>query len=142
MGLIIGDNLGIHSITGFVESFSATHVCRMCKIEKKEMKKQCYADENLLRNLEQYHLDVIEGNVSDSGVKEACVWHDVLGFSVLDQIGVDIMHDLLEGVCKYDYEVEEEINDSVFIYYNDLASYIPNHICTMPNGNKYITVRG
>ncbi|CAI6369501.1 unnamed protein product [Macrosiphum euphorbiae] len=102
LGLIIGDNLGIHSITGFVESFSATHVCRMCKIEKKEMKKQCYADENLLRNLEQYHLDVIEGNVSDSGVKEACVWHDVLGFSVLDQVGVDIMHDLLEGVCKYD----------------------------------------
>lgn len=66
------------------------------------MKKQCYADENLLRNLEQYHLDVIEGNVSDSGVKEACVWHDVLEFSVLDQVGVDIMHDLLEGVCKYD----------------------------------------
>ncbi|KAE9543677.1 hypothetical protein AGLY_002073, partial [Aphis glycines] len=102
LGLIIGDNLGIHSISGFVESFSATHVCRMCKIEKKEMKKQCYADDNLLRNLEQYHLDVIEGNVSDSGVKEACVWYDVLSFSVLDQVGVDIMHDLLEGVCKYD----------------------------------------
>jgi len=66
------------------------------------MKKQCYADENLLRNLEQYHLDVIEGNVCNSGVKEVCVWHDVLGFNVLDQVGVNIMHDLLKGVCKYD----------------------------------------
>lgn len=44
----------------------------------------------------------IKGDVSNSGVKEACVWHDVLGFNVLDQVGVDIMHDLLEGVCKYD----------------------------------------
>lgn len=40
--------------------------------------------------------------MSNSGIKEACVWHDVLGFNVLDQVGVDIMHDLLEGVCKYD----------------------------------------
>lgn len=39
-------------------------------------------------------------------------------------------------------EVEEEINNSIFIYYNDLTSYTPNHICTMPNGNRYITVRG
>ncbi|KAE9543676.1 hypothetical protein AGLY_002072 [Aphis glycines] len=38
-------------------------------------------------------------------------------------------------------EVEKEINDSIFIYYNDLASYTPNHICTMPNGNRYITVK-
>jgi len=40
--------------------------------------------------------------ITNSGVKEACVWYDVLGFNVLDQVGVDIMHDLLEGVCKYD----------------------------------------
>jgi len=38
-----------------------TYACRICKIEKGEMRKQCYADENLLRNLEQYHLDVIKG---------------------------------------------------------------------------------
>ncbi|KAF0706641.1 SAM domain-containing protein, partial [Aphis craccivora] len=89
LGLIIGDNLGIHSITGFVESFSSNYPCRMCRSNKFEIKKQCYADTSLLRNLEQYHLDVVENNISNSGIKEACV-------------GVDIMHDLLEGVCKYD----------------------------------------
>lgn len=102
LGLITGDNLGIHSITGFVESFSSNYVCRICKVKKGEMRRQCYADESLTRNVEQYHLDVIEGDVSNSGIKEICVWHDVLGFNVLDNVGVDIMHDLLEGVCKYD----------------------------------------
>ncbi|XP_022159932.1 uncharacterized protein LOC111028782 [Myzus persicae] len=37
-----------------------------------------------------------------SGIKDVCVWHDVCGFNVLDQSGMDIMHDLLEGVCKFD----------------------------------------
>jgi len=102
LGVIIGDNLGIHSITGFVESFSSNHPCRVCNIKKEELRKQCYADDNLLRTVEQYNIDVNEGDVSNSGVKEKCVWHDVIGFNVLDQVGVDIMHDILEGVGKYD----------------------------------------
>lgn len=56
----------------------------------------------MLRTVEQYNIDVNEGDVSNSGVKEKCVWHDVIGFYVLDQVGVDIMHDILEGVGKYD----------------------------------------
>lgn len=66
------------------------------------MRKQCYADDNLLRTVEQYNIDVSKGDVSNSGIKEKCVWHDVIGFNVLDQVGVDIMHDILEGVGKYD----------------------------------------
>lgn len=66
------------------------------------MRKQCYVNKHLLRSWEQYNLDVIENDVSKSGIKEACIWHDEQSFRVLDQVGVDIMHDLLEGVCKYD----------------------------------------
>lgn len=66
------------------------------------MKKQCYVDESLIRRVEKYNLGVSEGNVSKSGISKSCVWHDVQGFNVLDQTGVDIMHDFLEGVCKYD----------------------------------------
>ncbi|CAI6375121.1 unnamed protein product [Macrosiphum euphorbiae] len=90
LGLIVGDNLGIHSITGFVESFSSNYPCRVCEIRKED------------RSLEQYNLDVLECNVTTSGIKDVCVWHDVCGFNVLDQSGMDIMHDLLEGVCKFD----------------------------------------
>ncbi|XP_022166134.1 uncharacterized protein LOC111030773, partial [Myzus persicae] len=102
LGVLVGDNLGIHSITGFVESFSSNYPCRVCKMRKDEIKKQCYVDKTMLRTVEQYYFDVIEGNVSDSGIKEGCVWNNVQGFNVLDQVGMDVMHDILEGVGKYD----------------------------------------
>lgn len=102
LGLILGDNLGLHSITGFVESFSSNFPCRMCKVSKEVMIKQCYVDEKLTRQIDNYNFDVIENNMSNSGIKELCVWNDVKGFKVLDQVGVDLMHDLLEGVIKYD----------------------------------------
>ncbi|XP_050058270.1 uncharacterized protein LOC126550517 [Aphis gossypii] len=102
LGLILGDNLGIHSITGFVESFSANYPCRMCKVHKDIMRKQCYVDETLIRQVDDYNFDLIENNVSSSGVSGICVWNDVRGFKIFDHVGVDMMHDLLEGVMKYD----------------------------------------
>jgi hypothetical protein len=102
LAIILGDNLGIHNITGFVESFSANYPCRICKVRKEVMEKQCYADESLMRTVEQYNIDVLEGDISNTGISESCVWHDVQGFQVLDQTGINIMHDFLEGVCKYD----------------------------------------
>lgn len=66
------------------------------------MRKQCYVHEELMRHIEDYNVDVVENNVSNSGITGVCVWNDVRGFKVLDQVGVDMMHDLLEGVIKYD----------------------------------------
>lgn len=34
--LILGDNLGINSVIGFQESFSANHFCRTCVLDKKK----------------------------------------------------------------------------------------------------------
>ncbi|CAI6359118.1 unnamed protein product [Macrosiphum euphorbiae] len=118
LGLIVGDNIGVHSITGFVESFSSNYPCRMCKIKKEDMRKQCYVDMTLQRSWEQYTSDVSEGDVTRIGIKEACVWHDVKSFKVLYQVGVDIMHDLLEGVCKYD------MSFLIFYYDNDLKLFL------------------
>lgn len=36
LGLILGDNLGLHSILGFVESFVANYHFRFCKTHKKQ----------------------------------------------------------------------------------------------------------
>lgn len=38
---------------------------------------------------------------STTGLKEKCVWLSVKNFSLFEQVGVDIMHDILEGVAKY-----------------------------------------
>lgn len=34
LGLVIGDNLGVHEMLGFSESFNTLHFCRFCKIKK------------------------------------------------------------------------------------------------------------
>lgn len=36
--LILGDNLGLHTITGFVESFSSNFCCRICTMNKENIK--------------------------------------------------------------------------------------------------------
>ncbi|XP_060870180.1 zinc finger MYM-type protein 6-like [Metopolophium dirhodum] len=51
----------------------------------------------MLRSWKQYNFDVSEGGITRSGIKGACVRPDVKSFRVLDQVGVGIMHDLLEG---------------------------------------------
>ncbi|CAH0721225.1 unnamed protein product, partial [Brenthis ino] len=102
LAVILGDNLGIHSLIGFSESFSGNFPCRICKIHKKNLKYAHECDHELYRTMEQYLTDLDIRDVTTTGIKEECVWHDVDGFSVIDNVGVDIMHDLLEGVCKYD----------------------------------------
>ena len=34
---LVADNLGTHSIGGFVESFSSTHVCKFCLGERSQL---------------------------------------------------------------------------------------------------------
>lgn len=110
LGLILGDNLGIHSITGFTESFSSNLCCRICTIAKADMKIQCYENKNLLRHHEQYFIDLEKNDLPATGLKEKCIWLDIKDFNLFDQIGVDIMHDMFEGCAKY-------IISFILIYY-------------------------
>jgi len=48
--IIIGDNLGLHSILGFIKSFSAIICCRFCKISKDMSPKLCSEDASILRD--------------------------------------------------------------------------------------------
>lgn len=101
LALILGDNLGIHSLTGFIESFSANFSCRVCKVSKGILKQQCYEDVTLLRDADGYKADLNLNNASLTGIKDRCVWLDVKSFDLFQQIGADVMHDVLEGVAKY-----------------------------------------
>ncbi|XP_060855137.1 uncharacterized protein LOC132932792 [Metopolophium dirhodum] len=67
LGLILGDNLGLHSITGFTESFSSNFPCRICTVRKEHMWVQCYEDKSLLRHTEQYYAQLSHNDVSATG---------------------------------------------------------------------------
>ncbi|EZA62952.1 hypothetical protein X777_11968 [Ooceraea biroi] len=58
--------------------------------------------ENPFENLDTEDRDVIVSNVSNTGIKELCMWNDLASFNVTKNPTVDIMHDLYEGICRYE----------------------------------------
>lgn len=62
LALIIGDNLGLHSILGFTESFMANYPCRFCKCSKIECNYQTVQNDNELRNEDNYSSDIVMNN--------------------------------------------------------------------------------
>jgi len=102
LGLILCDNLGLHSILGFTESFVARFPCRFCKSPKLDCHNQVTQIDGMLRNKINYHEDISINNITLTGLKELCVFNQINSFHVTQNFAVDIMHDILEGVCKYD----------------------------------------
>ncbi|XP_066589332.1 uncharacterized protein [Prorops nasuta] len=99
--LIIGDNLGLNQVLGFVESFKANYFCRICKMTYEETCTCVKEDLSKLRLTRNYEGDVTLADIDKTGIKEACVFNQVNGFHLLDNVTVDAMHDILEGVCSY-----------------------------------------
>lgn len=70
----------------------------MSKIISKTL---CTEKSELLRTKESYSLDIEQNDASVTGLKESCVWHAIDNFHFTQNIAVDIMHDVFEGVCNY-----------------------------------------
>lgn len=52
LSLLMGDNLGVHAMCGFVESFRANYTCRVCKIHRNVSLTTCLEDESSIRTRE------------------------------------------------------------------------------------------
>lgn len=88
LALIIGDNLGLHGILGFVESFSAEKCCRFCKVSKDISRKLCSEDVNALRDNVNYAEDIAINNVTISGIKENCAFNVLTSFHATEIIAL------------------------------------------------------
>lgn len=105
---IAGDNLGSHSIGGFIENFSCSeYLCRYCEITRHEFQS---VDPNACgpqRTPEGYDSAVADLQAQDSahikGIKVNSVFNDLKYFHVC-QPGLPpcIGHDIFEGVLSYD----------------------------------------
>lgn len=102
LAFVVGDNLGLNTYLGFSPSFNSNFYCRACKRNKSQMQSDIKEYENSLRNIENYITDVIINNEKLTGIKENCVFNEIDSFHVTYNFYFDIMHDLFEGVCKYD----------------------------------------
>lgn len=72
---VIGDNLGLNSMLGYVESFTANYPCRLCKLPRDKFGETLFEQECLLRTRESYDRDVLEQNPSETGIKSQCVYN-------------------------------------------------------------------
>lgn len=109
---IIGDNLGLHSIFGFSESFNCLVPCRFCLCSKTDCCKNV-SQNNFKMRTEQTHVsNTVNRHVTTSGIKEECMWNKLSSFHVVYDYSVAIMHDVLEGVCNFD--ISQLLN--VFVY--------------------------
>lgn len=107
---ILGDNLGSHTIGGFVENFSkAKHMCRFCLTEKKDM----FVESNLtgtfeLRKKSNYDRSLTILSQDDTlivheGVKFDSLFNRLRYFHVCAPgLPPCLGHDLFEGVVSYD----------------------------------------
>ena len=109
---VTGDNLGLHGLLGFVESFSATYCCRFCLTDKSELQSVFSEDHPGLslrsKDLHIEHIRVIQENPalkSTFGVKRDFPLNSSQFFHSSNNCAVDIMHDLLEGVVQYELKL-------------------------------------
>ncbi len=101
---VVADNLGAHSIAGFLENFSGKYTCRFCtaeneNIQTKEVKSGAFCVRS--EDIHNSHLKAIKENSVSShfGVKRKCVLSENLSyFSVTQSFPPDIAHDLFEGI--------------------------------------------
>lgn len=102
LGVIVGDNLGLNTILGFVQSFNAKRYCRICTRCKNDMQKDCCEEPEYFRNKDNYVKDLLANNFTETGIKSLCIFNELRSFHVTDNIYFDIMHDIYEGVGVYD----------------------------------------
>lgn len=53
------------------------------------------------RNITNYNTDLIIDNSSNTGIKSECIFNELESFHFIENIHLDIMHNLDEGVSKH-----------------------------------------
>lgn len=99
--MILGDNLGANAMCGFVESFSNAHCCRICYAGPDDIHCSAFEDDKMLRTVQKYENDIKYLDYRRSGIKELCVFNELIDYHVIENSTVDCMHDVFEGICNY-----------------------------------------
>lgn len=98
---MLGDNLGLNQVLGFVDSFHSDYSCRVCKVTAAEPCNLVSEMKDRIRTADDYEKDISKKDMPQTGLKESCIFNKVGGFNVVENISLDCMHDVLEGVGSY-----------------------------------------
>ncbi|CAI5668325.1 unnamed protein product [Oreochromis niloticus] len=128
---ITGDNLGMHTILGFTESFSARHFCRLCLVDKDDAQNVYDEDDPKIilrgKDLFEMHCNELQSEpqkLSVFGLKHNSTLNNLQFFHVCHNFSLDIMHDILEGVAQYEIKLLMEYLSENVLSKNDLLSRV------------------
>jgi hypothetical protein len=128
--LFSADNLGAHSVFGFLESFNARKFCRFCDASKGD--KKFLESEYMLRSQTSYdncvsRLTDADYNPSLTGIKGGCILNEIPYFHVVSNYALDAMHDLLEGVIPFELQaILPELIRKKFLSEEELQKLVLN----------------
>ena len=100
------DSLAAHELLGFL-SPSATMLCRLCKATRESIQVHFEEDDFEMRGIDD-HDDSVSAATCRShgdpltGVRTSCHLDQLQNFHCVKNFNLDIMHDMLEGVCPYE----------------------------------------
>lgn len=98
---VLGDNLGVNNLLEFA-SFNCNSFCRFCKRTKSETQKDTIEIPESLRNRENYETGLEINDFRTTGIHCRSILNTVPYYHVVRNMSVDAMHDVMEGICRYD----------------------------------------
>lgn len=106
----LADTLAAHALGGFKESMSfALRICRSCMVTTPQIK-ECFLESSCVLRSPDTHFkqcSLLCGPLRDHystsyGINRLSILEELPGFSVVNGLPHDIMHDLYEGVVPYE----------------------------------------
>lgn len=134
-----GDNLGANGVLGFVECFNS-YFCRLCEISKVDSESLVKERADIMRTKESYQKCVEAASKfiergkplnlkATKGIKRDCIFNRLQGFHVLDNITLDIMHDVNEGIIPfYLTKLFEYCDMNKIMKKSDIVTLVRDHI--------------
>lgn len=129
---ILGDNLGLNAILGYNESFSSNYYCRLCAVDKNAAQ-AVYSEDDpsvVIRDIHSFDSHCRDLNSDPQlrsvyGLKRNSILNTLTYFHVVNNVAVDIMHDLLEGVAQFELKLLfEHLTSSGSISKGDLLAQV------------------
>lgn len=97
--IMMGDNLGLNQYTDRTECFNKDFCCRTCFLSRNQEDYYFSCTEDFLYTRESYTSSIGQPNSSS---KSDSIFNELKNYHVAENPSADPMHDLFEGVCKYD----------------------------------------
>lgn len=102
------DNLGANFVFGFSKGFNAHYYCRICEMTRVECQQTTYELTERLRSTlsHQEHIEFLKENPNcelreTKGVRMACLFNKLNSYDIFENVSLDIMHDIHEGIIPF-----------------------------------------